>query len=170
MGALFVLDGNDGSGKKVQTRELSERLARQHNVRVFEFPDYTTPSGKLTRELLFDPEIDFVKLAPQLAFLPYALNRAAKRPQIVDALCAGYVVCDRYVETNWAYQAASISTNVTWNSRSASRRCTTPWRASVLTSVGTWLSVFATDACDRPRRSLTKSGRLCCLLFRHDQG
>ncbi len=108
MGALFVIDATDGSGKKVQTHALTERIAKHNNVRLFEFPDYNTPSGKLVQELLFDPEIDFVKLPPKLAFLPYALNRAAKLDQIVVALRTGYVVCDRYVESNWGYQAAKI--------------------------------------------------------------
>lgn len=108
MGELFVIDGNDGSGKKVQTTAASERIGIHHNVRHFDFPDYTTPTGKLIQELLYDPEIDFVKLPPKLAFLPYALNRAAKRNEIMTALQRGHVVCDRYVETNWAYQAAKI--------------------------------------------------------------
>jgi len=106
---LINIDGTDASGKSLQTSVLVERLAAKGiNTRCFDFPLYDSPSGQLIKRGL-DPQDDYINLLslqPELAALPYALNRAAVAKQIHKALQYGYLVCNRYVPSNLAYQGA----------------------------------------------------------------
>lgn len=107
MGKLIVIEGIDGVGKATQTRLLAKRLRAQgRHVTVFASPCYDLPTGKLVRRALSGEFGDFVHLSPYISALPYLLDFAAWRGDIVAALKKGDVVCDRYVQSTIAYHSA----------------------------------------------------------------
>jgi dTMP kinase len=52
---------------------------------------------------------DFVGLSPYFSGLPYLLDFAASRDEIVAALKKGVVICDRHVSSTVAYHSAKLS-------------------------------------------------------------
>lgn len=105
-GRLIVIEGPDGTGKETQTALVVERLAAEHAVVSFSFPDYSSPYGRLIRQFLNgeSPTHD-----PLYLSLLYAADRAAKADHIRTLLEQGtWVVCDRYTPSNLAHQLARL--------------------------------------------------------------
>jgi dTMP kinase len=107
-GRLIVLEGGDGAGKATQVELLREALAKQGTVAVFSFPQYKkTEFGKLLGRSLAGDFGDFVALSPYWAALPYMLDRASAKDEILAALEQGDVLCDRYTFSN-TYQTGKL--------------------------------------------------------------
>ena len=105
---LIAVEGVDGSGKGTQARLLEERArAEGLRVRVFSFPRYgDNPFADAAARFL---NAEFGDAPPQLAALPYAGDRWLAKPAIEAALHeSDLVVCDRYVASNMAHQAARL--------------------------------------------------------------
>lgn len=103
---LVAVEGVDGSGKGTQARLLEEHARGAGlGVTVFSFPRYgdnlfATIAGRFLDGWFGDA-------APELAALPYAGDRWLAKPDIERALADGHlVICDRYVASNMAHQAA----------------------------------------------------------------
>jgi dTMP kinase len=110
-GTLIDIEGGDGSGKATQAKLLAERLrAEGEDVALFSFPRYeTSRTGKLIGELLSGVHGDFMSTPPYVSALPYALDRAGAKGEIVSALGRGaLVICDRYTPSNLAHQSAKL--------------------------------------------------------------
>ena len=108
-GTFIVFEGGDGVGKSIQAALLAEALAANGAVTSFKFPRKETAFGALVYECLDGYHGDFLELSPYLASLPYAIDQAIARRDLEVALSKGHVVCDRYVGSNLAFQAAKCS-------------------------------------------------------------
>ena len=111
MGMLVVLEGIDGSGKGTQARLLVDALARRgFTARLFSFPCYDeTFFGREVGRYLNGAFGDLHSVPPEFAALLYAGDRLEKRDELLVALRdADVVVCDRYVPSNFAHQAAKL--------------------------------------------------------------
>jgi len=108
---LIVIEGSDGSGKATQSRLLLRRLrARGVPATRIAFPGYARSFfGKMVAAYLrgeYGPAVD-----PRLAAVLYAGDRFEAAERIRQWLAAGrIVVCDRYVDSNKAHQAARMPT------------------------------------------------------------
>ena len=107
---LIDIEGADGSGKATQTKLLRERLEKEgHITSTFSFPRYyDSRPGKLIGELLAGKHGDFMTIPPYISALPYAMDRAAAKDALRDALAKGIVICDRYTSSNLAHQSAKL--------------------------------------------------------------
>ena len=108
-GRLIVLEGTDGSGKATQSRLLLRRLRASGIPAVrIAFPGYQRSFfGRMVAEYLrgrFGAGAD-----PYLAALLYAGDRWQARERMRRWLAEGKaVICDRYVDSNKAHQAARL--------------------------------------------------------------
>lgn len=110
-GKFFVIDGADGCGKKTQTDMLHERLAViGYCAEKIDFPRYYDNFfGGLIGQFQTDEEMEFSKINPYLASIPYAADRFQSKPQLEAWLNAGiHVVSDRYVSANQLHQGGKI--------------------------------------------------------------
>ncbi len=109
-GVLLDIEGGDGSGKATQAKLLHERLEKDgHTVTMFSFPRYyDSRPGKLIGELLSGKHGDFMTIPPYISALPYAMDRAAAKDALREALEKGVVICDRYTSSNLAHQSAKL--------------------------------------------------------------
>ena len=112
MGKLIVIEGTDGSGKATQTRKLYERLRDlEGNVRRVSFPNYESESSALIKMYLrgdFGGDAEAVNPYATATF--YAVDRFAGFVKWKDFYeSGGLVLCDRYVGSNMAYQAAKLT-------------------------------------------------------------
>lgn len=101
---LIAIEGIDGVGKNTQAKLLVEALkkANNNNCGFFSFPRYETPTGRRVREYL-DGKHDTLNLLARAKL--YSDDRLAAREEILDLLYRGHdVVCDRYVDSNAAFQ------------------------------------------------------------------
>lgn len=111
MGMLVALEGIDGSGKGTQARLLADALARRgFTARLFSFPCYDeTFFGREAGRYLNGAFGDLHSVPPEFAALLYAGDRLEKREELLAALRDNdVVVCDRYVPSNFAHQAAKL--------------------------------------------------------------
>lgn len=103
-GVFITLEGNEGCGKSVQTKLLSEYLKRQ-GYKVFTTREPgNTNIGLSIRQLLLDPKNKGLDIVTEL-FL-YLADRAQHVKEIIEPyLEKGYVViCDRFMDATTAYQ------------------------------------------------------------------
>jgi dTMP kinase len=110
-GALIAVEGTDGCGKSTTVRGLAERLGQQGlEVRIFDFPDHEDPlTGALVGRFLRGELGSLGTIQPEVAALIFAANRAGRVDDIRRAQSQGAVVlCDRYVYSNVAFQAAKL--------------------------------------------------------------
>lgn len=109
-GKLIVFEGSDGSGKATQSKLLVEFLKNHHIPTEFtSFPRYDSAWGRIVRRYLDGEFGDVEEVSPYLASMLYAGDRMAAAPTIRKWLSTGnIVVCDRYVGSNLAHQAAKI--------------------------------------------------------------
>lgn len=107
-GALFVtLEGPDGAGKSTQARALAARLeAAGHRVRLTREPGGAA-GAEAIRQLLVTGEPGRWSAETE-ALLFTAARRDHVERVIAPALAAGEIVlCDRYIDSTRAYQAAA---------------------------------------------------------------
>lgn len=105
-GLFIAFEGGEGAGKSTQVRLLAEALSeRGADVLTTREPG-GTPLGRDIRKLLLDDRDD--PIAERAELLLYAADRAQHVQTVIrPALEAGKVVlCDRYIGSTIAYQAA----------------------------------------------------------------
>lgn len=117
-GKLIVIEGTDSSGKQTQSKLVVKKLNAMGIKTInLSFPMYDTPTGKIVGgpvlgrkengECFF--EEGPVDLDPKVFCLYLAADRKYNYPKIENYLNQGYyVVLDRYVSSNMAYQGAKI--------------------------------------------------------------
>ncbi|MCD8306618.1 MAG: dTMP kinase [Clostridia bacterium] len=104
-GKFVSLEGCEGSGKSTQTRLLSAYLEEQGTDFLFtREPGGSTISEDIRRIILNGQYAE--KMSPECEALLYAASRIQHLKQvIIPALEAGkLVLCDRYVDSSFAYQ------------------------------------------------------------------
>lgn len=108
-GLFITLEGADGCGKSTQAAILADCIAAtgREVVRLRE-PGGTAVSEKI-RALVLDPENS--EMAPECELLLFEASRAQLVRQVIEpALARGaVVVCDRFYDSTFAYQAAGRS-------------------------------------------------------------
>ncbi len=106
---LIVFEGIDGSGKATQAKMLVDRLRKQgHQVTLMQTPSYQKPIGKVVKDALSGKYGDFKNLSPFLSAMPYLLDFATQKEELVESLKTGFVVFDRYVPSTIAYHGAKV--------------------------------------------------------------
>lgn len=108
---LIVFEGIDGAGKNTQTGLLTQHIACEgHSSAVFSFPRYgLNPFARAIPRYLNGEFGGLDDVAPELAALLYAGDRFSTRDELRDACNENAVViCDRYVPSNLAHQAAKL--------------------------------------------------------------
>lgn len=108
-GKLIAIEGIDGSGKGTQAILLIQRLAASgKSVTLFSFPRYAeTAFGKQIGRFLNGEFGRLDQVEPLLASLLFAGDRFESKELLSAALDThDLVVCDRYVASNIAHQAA----------------------------------------------------------------
>lgn len=114
-GQLWIVDGVDGVGKATQAALLVERLnlsrlLKKHRAEQRFFPNYQEkPWGVLTRQYLDGAFGALESVGPYAASLLYAGDRGNHADEMRETLGKGnWIVCDRYVSSNAAFQSAKI--------------------------------------------------------------
>lgn len=108
---LIVIEGLDGSGKSTQINKLYEFLsARGHPCRLLHFPRMGSPVyGALIARFLRGELGDIHQVNPYLVALMYAGDRFDFKPELEKWLQQdAFVLLDRYVYSNVAYQCAKL--------------------------------------------------------------
>lgn len=106
-GVLITIEGTDGSGKGTQAKLLVDTLnANNMKTVLFSFPGYAqTLAGAEIGKMLNGEYPLGVSKTPRLASMLFAVDRFEQKQTINNLLETGVnVVCDRYVESNIAYQ------------------------------------------------------------------
>ncbi|MEO5691158.1 MAG: hypothetical protein ABIQ64_03150 [Candidatus Saccharimonadales bacterium] len=112
MGVFIAIEGGDGSGKGTQTELICERLTRAGvDVLKLSFPRYGEESAEIVSNYLNGKYSDGNNLHPDIASLPFAIDRYAAKQQILDHLARKntVVIADRYVASNLAHQGAKLT-------------------------------------------------------------
>jgi len=109
-GKFIVFEGADGTGKSTQAKLLFNYLKKDKKDTVFfSFPNYQSAWGKMVRRYLDGEFGDVGEVSPYLASMLYAGDRLLESAKIRKWLGLGkLVVCDRYMVSNIAHQAAKI--------------------------------------------------------------
>jgi len=109
-GKLIVIDGTDGAGKETQTKILEERLNSEGiHVIKYSFPNYDSIYGQIISQYLKGEFGTSTDVHPKLASIIYALDRGTVANEMIGHLESGhYILCDRYIESNIAYQQAKL--------------------------------------------------------------
>lgn len=109
MARLIALEGIDGSGKGTQAALLRDALQQAgRSVTLLSFPRYqATRFGRKIGEFLNGRFGTLDQVHPTLVSLLFAGDRLESKPLIESALAEfDFVICDRYVPSNIAHQAA----------------------------------------------------------------
>jgi len=109
-GKLIVIEGMDCSGKSTQIDLLIKKFKENgESVVTLDFPNYSTPTGKIVRRYLdgeFGPAND---IPAKIASIFFAEDRNASKVFINAELDKGNVtILDRYVESNMGHQGGKI--------------------------------------------------------------
>jgi dTMP kinase len=101
-GRLIVIEGIDGAGTEVQSKNLLKFLQDRDIPAVrLSYPDYDTPIGNLVHEFLHNKH----EFNTELLFLLHLADRVKDIGKIRQLLNEGRtVVCDRYFTSILAYQ------------------------------------------------------------------
>ena len=116
MGKIIVIEGTDCSGKETQSKLLYKKLEELgKKVKVFSFPMYETPTGKIVGESYLGRsgssvfEEGAINVNPHIASLYYAADRKYNLEKINKYLDDDYIVIlDRYISSNQAHQGSKI--------------------------------------------------------------
>lgn len=109
---FIVIEGLDGAGKSTQVKLIRERLKEQGiESEYLHFPRFDAPIfGDLVARFLRGELGELDSVNPYLVALLYAGDRADASAKIETWLAEGkYVIVDRYVYSNIAYQCAKIN-------------------------------------------------------------
>ena len=108
---IIVIEGSDQAGKKTQSALLAQALrARKLKVKIFSFPDYTTPLGKEINNFLHGKR----KFPSQVIHCLLAANRWEKLQEIKKAQSENSVlIMNRYYQSNLVYGAVN-KLNLKW--------------------------------------------------------
>lgn len=109
---FIVIEGLDGAGKSTQVKMIREELKKNGiESEYLHFPRFDAPIfGDLIARFLRGELGDLESVNPYLVALIYAGDRAEASVKINNWLSEGkYVIVDRYVYSNIAYQCAKIS-------------------------------------------------------------
>lgn len=112
MQQLIVLEGIDGSGKGTQAARLQRFLAENgYRSRLWSFPRYqATRFGEQIAAYLNGRFGSLDQVHPVLVSLLFAGDRLESRAELLQSLAEfDVVLCDRYVPSNIAHQAAKVS-------------------------------------------------------------
>ncbi len=111
-GQLVVLEGADGTGKTTQAKLLFNFLKKRKIPAVLiSFPRYHSAWGKMVKRYLEGEFGSLGQVDPYLASLLYAGDRLTAASQIKKWQKEGkIIICDRYVGSNLAHQAAKLKT------------------------------------------------------------
>lgn len=107
---LIVFEGTDCSGKSTQINLLLKKLDEKGiSYRVLDFPDYSTPTGKIVRRYL-DNEFGPANNVPaKIASIFFAEDRFAAKQIVEKSLSeVDVTILDRYVESNMGHQGGKI--------------------------------------------------------------
>lgn len=111
LGTFIAIEGGDGSGKGTQTQLLADYLRDSGcDVLQLTFPRYGNPSAYYVEQYLNGVYGGANEVHAELGSLPYALDRFAAAPEIIDHLEKPHaaVLTDRFVASNLAHQAAKL--------------------------------------------------------------
>lgn len=98
-----MFEGCDRVGKTTQIQKLADALCKEHQVKVFKFPDRSTTIGKLIDEFLQRKKT----LDDHVVHLLFSANRWECIDEIRKQVEAGTtVLVDRYVYSGVAYSSA----------------------------------------------------------------
>lgn len=108
---FVVIEGTDGSGKATQTQLLINYLVSGgKKVKTFDFPRYEENAyGQLVGRALKGEFGVFKEMSPYFVVLPYMIDQFMASLEIEKLREKIFVVCNRYVTTNFAYRLAQIS-------------------------------------------------------------
>ncbi len=109
---FIVLEGLDGAGKSTQVGLIAKMLEERGVKHEFvHFPRFESPVyGELIARFLRGELGEIDRVDPYLVALIYAGDRQNAAPQIRQWLDQGrFVIADRYVMSNVAYQCAKVS-------------------------------------------------------------
>lgn len=109
---FIVIEGLDGAGKSTQVKMIREKLKRDGiESEYLHFPRFDAPIfGDLVARFLRGELGELDSVNPYLVALIYAGDRADASSKICKWLSEGkYVIIDRYVYSNIAYQCAKIT-------------------------------------------------------------
>lgn len=109
MGDLIAIEGADGVGKNTAARGVCDALnAAGRRAVVMGFPRYGETVAGVTIGKILAGEMPVVA-DPGTAAVLYGLDRLESRAAILDAQARhDYVIFDRYIASNMAYQAARV--------------------------------------------------------------
>ncbi len=110
-GRLIVFEGTDCSGKSTQINLFIKNLeAEGKRVCVLDFPNYSTPTGKIVRKYLDNSFGPANEVDAKIASIFFAEDRFASKPIIEKALEENdVVILDRYVESNMGHQGGKMN-------------------------------------------------------------
>jgi dTMP kinase len=110
-GVLIALEGIDGSGKGTQARLLKESCESAGiSCSIIGFPRYgQTPFSEAISEYLNGAYGGVSEVHPKLVSILFAADRFAVKDKLENDIREnGVVICDRYVASNMAHQAAKL--------------------------------------------------------------
>ncbi len=100
-GKFICVEGADNTGKTTLCKKISDILtSKGKRVKLFSFPNYGTPSGKLIKKYLHSN----IKLEPEVLHLLFSANRY-ESIKILNKLLSenDYLICDRYCYSGIVY-------------------------------------------------------------------
>jgi len=114
VGKLFVIDGNDGSGKRTQAKRLVAHLEDEGiPTAIADFPQYGQKSAGLVENYLSGKYGSSSEVDPKVASVFYAVDRFDASFRIREDLKNGkFVVCNRYVSASMGHQAGKIKDRI----------------------------------------------------------
>jgi dTMP kinase len=111
MNKFVAIEGIDGSGKSVQIQLLIDFLERKRiEYKCLHFPKVdSSPYGEMIARFLRGEFGEVKDVNPYLVGLLFALDRQEAKDQITKWLSRGFfVIVDRYVYSNIAFQCAKL--------------------------------------------------------------
>lgn len=111
---FITFEGGDGSGKTTQVAETVAYL-RQNGYDVLHTREPGgTYIGDRVRDILLAPPQDGREMAPQTELLLFAASRAQLVHEVIQPHLEsdGIVVCDRYIDSTFAYQGYGHGLNL----------------------------------------------------------
>ena len=107
MGKFIVVEGIDGSGKSLLTNRVYNRIRRANEgtevIKTLE--PGGTPTGSALRNLLLNSSLDMDPRTQMLLMTAARIEHVERliKPALDDG---AHVICDRYVDSTFAYQSA----------------------------------------------------------------